>query len=467
MNWISILSQVFFAVAVTSLTGSAMLLLWFLCRKFLHKYNPKLVYYMLRWVVIMYILPITYVSLQLNYKSGYVQKDTTRMLFVINTNGLFIPGLAIIWLCATVYIAGFYLKNEIAKRRICKWNFDDGASLAQTEFERIKKVLEVKGNVVLLRNDNPCIQSPFVTGTWKRAVVLPYREYSEEELKVVLYHELNHIKKSDVLFRYLTVIAIILNSINPVAYILWERVMLWSEADCDAYAVDGLEKEGISRERYYEIIWKMMMSGPTSTSTFYYPMLVSAKESLRRRKKIMENYIANMRRVARTVTFAGAMVFALLCSTTAYAAGVGIAEANDASLKATQSISVNDEFMDENIWPDEMYISASDTVNVVYVNDGIMELGEGTISWNVPVETRYVTSSIYFTKGTEVQIACTAKPNDCTYWFGLMHANSDCTVVEGYGLGGHTFTVASSGYYRIMVENRSDQEIHVGGYYQY
>lgn len=467
MNWISILSQVFFAVAVTSLTGSFMLLLWFLCRKFLHKYNPKLVYYMLRWVVIMYMLPITYVSLQLNYKSGYVQKSTERMLFVLNVKGLFVPGLAMIWLCATFYIAGFYLKNEIVKRRMCKWNFDDGESVAQKEFERIKEVLEVKGNVVLLRNDNPQIQSPFVTGILKRAVVLPYREYTEEELKVILYHELNHVKKSDVLFRYLTVVAIVLNSINPVAYILWERVMLWSEADCDAYAVDGLAKEGISRESYYEIIWKMMMSGPTSTSTFYYPMLMSAKESFMRRKKIMENYIANMRSVAKSVTFAGAMIFALLCSTTAYAAGVGIAEVNDNSLKETQRIGVAGEFEEYPEWSDEMLVAADDTVELVYVNDGIMELGEGTISWDVPVGTRYVTSSIYFAKGTVVSIACTARPSACTYWFGLMHANSDCTVVEGCGTGGHDFTVASSGYYRIMVENRSNETIHVTGTYQY
>lgn len=424
---------------------------------------------MLRWVVLMYILPITYVSILLNYKSGYVQhnESTIRMLFVLNTNGLMMPGLAMIWLCATVFIAGFYLKNEIVKRRICRWNFDDGASLAQTEFERIKEVLGVKGNVVLLRNDDPRIQSPFVTGIIKRAVVLPYGEYSEEELKVVLYHELNHIKKSDVLFRYLAVVAIIINSINPIAYLLWEKMLLWSEADCDAHAVDGLEKEGISKDHYYDVIYKLMASGPTATSTFYYPMLMSAEESLNRRMKIMEKYRANMRRVTKSVTFAGVMVFALLSSTVAYAAGVGASELNDARLKETQNVGQFGTFQNEDIWSDEILIPANDVVNIVYVNDGIMTLGSGTIDWDVPVGTRYVTSSIYLTEGTVVSIACTGRPTDCVYWFGLMHANSDCSVVEGSGSGGHDFTISSTGYYRIMVENRSSQTISVMGTYQY
>ena len=143
MNWISILSQIFFAVVVTSITGTAMLLIWFLCRNALQKINPKLVYYMLRWVVVMFLLPITYVSIQFNYNAGYVQNTESawKMLFVINTNNFLFQGIALIWLIITLVIGGYYLVNEIAKRKICRSNFDDGTSLAQTEFERIKEVV--------------------------------------------------------------------------------------------------------------------------------------------------------------------------------------------------------------------------------------------------------------------------------------------------------------------------------------
>mgnify|MGYP003293699200 CR=1 FL=1 len=320
---------------------------------------------------------------------------------------------------------------------------------------------------MLLRNDDSRIHSPFVVGVFNRRVVVPYVDYTKEELDVIFYHELNHIKKNDVLFRYLAMLAIVLNSFNPFAYMLWECVLLWSEADCDALALDGLEKEGITKGRYYDVIWRMMDYIPSEPTKMYFPMLMSASESLRRRISIMENYRANMKRVAKTVTFAWVMVFALLSSVTAHAAGIELAKAGDADLKETQNVAEIGEIGEPAGWSEEMLIPASETVNIVYINDGIMTLGSGTIDWDVPVGTRCVSGSIYLAQGTVVSIACTASPSDCLYWFGLMHANSDCTVVAGTGTGGHDFTVTSSGYYRIMVENRSSQEIHAVGGYQY
>ena len=156
MNWISILSQVFFGVLVTGVTDSAMLIIWFLCRKVLERYNPKLVYYMLRWVVIMFLLPITYVALITHYDSGYIKpmQGISKMLFVLNMNNFLFQGLALLWLVATVAVGVIFLGKELGKIYVCRNNFDDGASLAQTEFERIKEILGIKGRVVLLRNDD-------------------------------------------------------------------------------------------------------------------------------------------------------------------------------------------------------------------------------------------------------------------------------------------------------------------------
>jgi len=468
MNWTSILSQVFFGVLVTGATGSAMLLIWFLCRNVLQRYNPKLVYYMLRWVVITYLVPITYISFVTQYDVGYIKpmEGISKMLFVLNMDNFLFQGLAMLWLAVTIAVSVSFLGKEIGKYRVCRNNFDDGDSLAQIEFERIKEVLGIKGRVKLLRNDDARIVSPFVVGVFNRRVVVPYVEYTKEELDVIFYHELNHIKKHDILFRYLAMLAIVVNGMNPIAYLLWEHMLLWSEADCDAMALDSLEKEGISKGRYYDTIWKMMSSFSENPMFNYSPMLMSASESLKRRISIMEKYRANMKRVAKTVTFAWVMVFALFSSVTAHAAGLGLAKAGDEVLKETQSVE-QDGVFEKVGWSDEMTIPASDTVEIIYINDDVMLLGQGTIDWDVPVGTRCVSGSIYLAKGTVVQIACTAIPSNCTYWFGLMHANSNCTVVEGTGSGAHDFTVSSSGYYRIMVENRSSQAISVTGGYSY
>ena len=178
----------------------------------------------------------------------------------------------------------------------------------------------------------------------------------------------------------------------------------------------------------------------------------------------MEKYRVNMKRVAKTVTFAWVMVFALFSSVTAHAAGFGLAKASDEVLKETQKV-VEHETNESEL--EEFVVPADSDVTIIYMNDGVMTLGQGTIDWDVPVGTRCVSGSLYMTEGTEVSIVCAAKPTNFTYWFGLMYASSECHVVSVTGSASHTFTVPSNGYYRVMVENRSSQEISVVGGYSY
>ena len=416
----------------------------------------------------MYLLPIAYIGFVMRYDTGYVKpmEGLMKMLFVVDMNNMFYQGCAMIWLVLTTVMIGFSIKNVIGKYRICKCNFDDGESLAQTEFERIKGQLGLKGNVVLLRNDYPGLQSPFVTGLFRQKVVIPYYEYTKEELDVILYHELNHIKKSDVIFRYLTMLAIIINSINPISYLLWNQVLMWSEADCDARAVEALEKEKVSKSRYYDIIWSLMEYRPAELTIFYHPMLSNTKNSLYRRMEIMERYRANTRKAAKLAAVAWVMVVAMLSTVTAHAAGAELAELGDNLLQESQTVVEYDASALGTGWTEEMVVG-SDGVEIIYMNDAIMTLGTGTIDWDVPVGTRCVSGSIYMSAGTVVSIACTGRPSNCTYWFGLMYASSECHVVEGEGSGAYDFTIPSNGYYRIMVENRSSSAMHVTGGYQY
>ena len=339
--------------------------------------------------------------------------------------------------------------------------------MAQIEFERIKNELGIKGNVKLLRNDDSRLKSPFVTGIRKRKVVIPYYEYSKEELDVIIYHELNHVKKSDIFFRYLTMAAITFNSINLISYFLLERVMIWSEADCDARALECLEKFGISTKQYYDVIFDMLGADRQAPDLFYYPMLMSASESLYRRMDIMKKYRASGKKIAKSVTVVLTVVFAMLSSVTAHAAGIGVAKANDKFLEENQELVAFDEFKDVSDWSEEMMVEADDDIKTIYRDDIVVTRAGSTFSWEVPAGTRYVTSSIYFSEGTEVQIACTASPSDCTYRFGLMHSSSTCYIVEGSGMGAHAFTVPSSGYYRVMVENRGSVTLSVNGGYSY
>ena len=138
MIWIN---QFFFYVLVTSATGSLMLAIWFLCRILFTKWNPNLIYNMLRWVVLMFLLPFTYVAIILNYEEGYIRPvdSLQRMLFIINMSEFLFQGLAAVWFVVVVIIAGVFAQELFKKWKLCRDNFYDGDSRAQTECKRIKE----------------------------------------------------------------------------------------------------------------------------------------------------------------------------------------------------------------------------------------------------------------------------------------------------------------------------------------
>ena len=113
MSWINLLGNVFFAVLVTSAAGNIMFLFWFLCRKILPDLSPKSVYYMLKWVVIMYLLPIAYMCVVGNHKIGYVHDmaKASQMVFVINLDNKWFQILAIVWFLSTICVFVFFFEK--------------------------------------------------------------------------------------------------------------------------------------------------------------------------------------------------------------------------------------------------------------------------------------------------------------------------------------------------------------------
>ncbi len=447
--------------------------IWYLCQLFLRKRNPTLVYYMLRWVVLMFLLPVAYVAILVNYHAGYVwQMDSVwKTVFVISKDSEVFQLIALIWFVITIINLFRFSRMTYRSMQICRNNFDDGDSLAQDEFERVKEILGLKGKISLLRNDSSRIKSPFITGIMKRRVVVPYaeEEYDKDDLKIIFYHELTHYKKHDLIFKMLTILVVALQSFNPCAYLLLDLVSYWSECDCDNKALNKLEKEGISINQYYHTILRLLADDDRRQHIYIFSMLFEKKDVLERRIDYMKSNRKNFRTSSKVATVAITMAFILASTVTSYAAGLKLAEGGDVEFKETQEVRTSYDFTSTDEWSEEFTVTSdnSGSVNTLYMEEDIMPLTSATFNWTVPVGTRCVTSTIYFSKGTEVSIVATATPSTCTYWFGLMYPDNSATVVEGTGAGNHVFTIPSSGYYRIMVENRSTQEINVAGAYSY
>ena len=466
MNWISLL---FYYTVVTALTGDVMLLIWWICRMLFLRLNPDLIYYMLRWVVAMFVLPIAFAALLLSYKRNYVSEQRgflENFVFSINFEKPYFHLIAGAWFLLTMYnIIRFSVKNLRRYQLFCG-NIPEDDEDAIRIFYDVKKELKLRGKVKLVRND--LLGSPIVTGVLKRTVILPYRPYEEWELKVIFTHELTHFKKHDLVFKALAIWIVIFQSFNPPSYWISNILDQWSEQDCDRRVMERRAPEGLTNQDYFHVIWDMMMHMDKPMYDYYnFSMLFENEDSLERRVDFMKLHGKDFRKVSRIVTALLVAGFVMVSSEVSYAAGIGVAKVSDYVYKSTQTIDVADGTL---LFKDaiEFTVSAEESALVEQVcpdGDGIMPADSDSFNWNIPIEKRYVTPLKWMRKDEPVSIAVVTTPSDALYWYGLMYPSNSCTVCEVTGTSSHVFDVPKSGFYRILVENRSDVEIHaVGGY---
>lgn len=467
MNWINFL---FYYAFVTAITGDVMLFIWLICRLLFLKLNPDLVYYMLRWVVIMFLLPVAYVSIFMSRDGSYIWETRNlleKFVFQINFRADYLQIAVIAWFTVTILNVWNHLKKMRAQYNLCKKSVPVDNLEMTAVFEELKSQLGIRGNVEFLWNED--VTSPIATGIRKRRVILPYDDFEGERLQVILLHELIHIKKHDLIYKAMTTVIVIIQSFNPPAYILVGLLNLWSEQDCDRKVVQRLASMGIRRSGYFQIIWTISEAAEKmSRDLWVFSMLFESKEMLVRRVDFMKKYGKNLKTTSKIVTALLLLTFITISTRTSYAAGVGMANANDELFKKTQEVN----FKEQESLSDQSEFSVTAEENAlvpqIVMDDEIITRGSdgASFDWTIPAGTRYVTPEKFFKKGTKITIAVTVVPSDITYWYGLMHTTGESTVCENTGAGNYTFTIEKTSFYRIMVENRSeDTEIHATGGY--
>ena len=75
----------------------------------------------------------------------------------------------------------------------------------------------------------------------------PYLErFSPESIKIIIMHEMIHVKHRDLLIKFLALFAIALNWFNPLCYFLFYEICNISEIYCDETVIRNKEKDFIS-----------------------------------------------------------------------------------------------------------------------------------------------------------------------------------------------------------------------------
>ena len=190
-----------------------------------------------------------------NYLYFISNMELSSPLFVFRVPGRLIWVLAVVWLAG---FAGVFLFKVVSHLRFRAWLLkgvrDPLPRTMDVWYEELNRANIVNPKFCL--GIAPNVKTPLTVGlipcaTW---VLLPDRPYSEEELRLILRHEIVHICRGDVWSKFFLVFCAAMCWFNPLMWIAARKSADDLELSCDETVLAG-EDSG-SRKRYAELILK-------------------------------------------------------------------------------------------------------------------------------------------------------------------------------------------------------------------
>ena len=86
------------------------------------------------------------------------------------------------------------------------------------------------------------ITTPAVTGFFRPTLLLPHERYDLNDLRYILRHELCHLKRRDMLLKFVLLLANTMHWFDPMVYLMLRQADEDIELACDRAATDGLER---------------------------------------------------------------------------------------------------------------------------------------------------------------------------------------------------------------------------------
>lgn len=103
------------------------------------------------------------------------------------------------------------------------------------------------------------ISSPMLFGFFRHVILLPSAETASDKLELILKHELVHLKRNDLWYKVMVLLAAAIHWFNPMVYIMAKAIAVECEISCDEQVLQGTSAE--QREQYSETIIDALRNG--------------------------------------------------------------------------------------------------------------------------------------------------------------------------------------------------------------
>ena len=138
-------------------------------------------------------------------------------------------------IAAFIWLSGFLVYLSIvtlsyisftSKKRKNSVPLKDDAILSECS-----KSLKIRRKIMVKVSEN--LDSPMLVGVFFPVIYIPDGEIPPEKLKMIFLHELNHYKRKDLIFKWLSVLTNMIHWFNPLSYLLCSALSEACEISCD------------------------------------------------------------------------------------------------------------------------------------------------------------------------------------------------------------------------------------------
>lgn len=148
-------------------------------------------------------------------------------------------------LIAYIWGAGvliFLLVVIISYFRFLYRNSKNSVKISDSKFfSEVKKELKIKKHIRLKASSD--IGSPILVGVLFPTVYIPCREIPDDNMRMVLLHELTHYKRKDLLIKWFAILVNAVHWFNPLCYLACANLSEACEVSCDMSVTKNMSED--------------------------------------------------------------------------------------------------------------------------------------------------------------------------------------------------------------------------------
>ena len=329
------IGELFKAILITSLAGSALAVVIRLLRPITKKlFGYSWHYYIWLCVLFVMLMPVRFnvnttsapniatQTVQTQQEAVSEQPETTEN--IVQTAPIQKPQLlqkaTVIWdriiynrmnILAYVWLIGAIALMLLNVVRYVRLNIKIRKNGEVISCPETRAYTDRKINVRVWEN----VASPFMTGVFRPTLILPKTELSEEQLHNILRHEMTHFKRHDILYKWFAEFVKCVHWFNPMAWYVSKQIAAECEISCDMAVTKNMT--GSEEMSYVSTILSLLPTGKSKQLPLTTQM-ASSKKFLKRRFVM----IKNKKTTSRFMSVLSAVIAVVMLSTTVFASGL-------------------------------------------------------------------------------------------------------------------------------------------------